>query len=87
VQVLYLNLLKEFTMCVAFPGLIKKITGHYAQVDFAGTMARVNLALVEAKVGDYVLVHAGMAIEVMQEGQARELTELYQEVEAAAHED
>lgn len=74
-------------MCVAFPGLIKRISGRYAQVDFAGTLAQVNLALVDAKVGDYVLVHAGMAIQVMQPEQARELTDLYQELEAAAHGD
>ncbi len=74
-------------MCVAFPGLVKKITGQQAQVDFAGTLARVNLALVDAQVGDYVLVHAGMAIEVMQQEQALELTDLYRELEAAAHAD
>lgn len=72
-------------MCVAFPGLIKTISGRHAQVDFAGTLAQVNLALVDAKVGDYVLVHAGMAIQVMQSEQARELTDLYQELEAAVH--
>ena len=74
-------------MCVAFPGLVKKIKGQHAQVDFAGTLARVNLALVDAQVGDYVLVHAGMAIEVMQQEQALELTDLYRELEEAAHAD
>ncbi|MCH4157000.1 MAG: HypC/HybG/HupF family hydrogenase formation chaperone [Acidaminococcaceae bacterium] len=74
-------------MCVAFPGLVKEIEGQHAQVDFAGTLARVNLALVEAKVGDYVLVHAGMAIQVMQAEQAQELTDLYRELEEAARAD
>jgi hydrogenase expression/formation protein HypC len=72
-------------MCVAFPGKILKITNQHAEVDFAGTMATVNVSMVDAKVGDYVLVHAGMAIETMQEDAAKDLVDLFREVEEEAH--
>ena len=51
-------------MCVAFPGKILSIEGEHAQVDFAGALAEVNVSLIEAAVGDYVLVHAGMMLVV-----------------------
>ncbi|WP_087065303.1 HypC/HybG/HupF family hydrogenase formation chaperone [Intestinibacillus massiliensis] len=73
-------------MCVAFPGKILEITGGRARVDFAGTLADVSLAMVDARVGDYVLVHAGMAIQAMGVDEAESLADLFAEAEAAAHE-
>ena len=50
-------------MCVAVPVEIIKIEGMEAWVDFGGVKKRINIALIEdAKVGDYVLLHAGCAI-------------------------
>ncbi|MFB0567796.1 MAG: HypC/HybG/HupF family hydrogenase formation chaperone, partial [Candidatus Bathyarchaeia archaeon] len=52
-------------MCLAIPAKVVEIKGDVARVDFgAGTMRDVNISLVEAKVGEYVIVHAGFAIEV-----------------------
>jgi len=64
-------------MCVAYPGRVLGINGRTAEVDFDGNIARVNIGLVDVKAGDYVLVHAGMAIEAMDEKKARGLLETW----------
>ena len=54
-------------MCLAIPGKIKKIKSkEIAEVDFDGLFKDVNISLVDAKVGDYVIVHSGFAIEKME---------------------
>lgn len=68
-------------MCVAIPGKIVSIDGTNASVSFGGTEMKVNLSMVDAKVGEYVLVHAGCAIEVMAEEQAQELISIFKELE------
>ena len=62
-------------MCLAVPGKIMSVVGEdlarQARVDFGGVLKEVNLAYVpEAKVGDYVLVHVGFAISVVDEEEA-----------------
>jgi hydrogenase expression/formation protein HypC len=64
-------------MCLAIPGQIKVITGQLdetfrvGQVSFGGIMKEVNLSMVpEAKTGDYVLVHVGVAIGIVDEEEA-----------------
>jgi hydrogenase expression/formation protein HypC len=64
-------------MCVAYPGKILTIDGRTAKVDFAGNVVPVNIGLVDASPGDYVLVHAGMAIEAMNEEKAREILSVF----------
>lgn len=60
-------------MCLAFPGKIKElISDTYAKVDFGGVFRSVNIELVKPKVGDYVIVHAGFAIEIMTAQDAEE---------------
>ncbi|MBE6030257.1 MAG: HypC/HybG/HupF family hydrogenase formation chaperone [Clostridiales bacterium] len=68
-------------MCVAVPGKVVAINGDMAQVDFKGNLVPVNTGLVDPKVGDYVLVHAGCAIEVMEKDKAEEIIELFMELE------
>ena len=68
-------------MCIAIPGKIVSIEGQRAYVDFKGNLVPVNTGLIEAKVGQYVLVHAGCAIEVMEKDKAEELIELFQDIE------
>ncbi|MGI5874931.1 MAG: HypC/HybG/HupF family hydrogenase formation chaperone [Bacillota bacterium] len=68
-------------MCVAIPGKITAIDGDTAAVSFGGTEMKVNVSMVDAAVGDYVLVHAGCAIEVMTEDKAQELIDLFNELE------
>jgi hydrogenase expression/formation protein HypC len=62
-------------MCLAVPGKIISVVGEdlarQARVDFGGVLKEVNLAYVpEAKVGEYVLVHVGFAISVVDEEEA-----------------
>lgn len=73
-------------MCIAMPGRVLSISEGRAKVDFAGNIVEADVRLVEAKIGDYVLVHAGCAIEVMKEAQAEELSALLKEIEAMQHE-
>ncbi len=73
-------------MCVAVPGKVVEITGNTGKVDFGGNLVDVNLGLVDAEVGDYVLVHAGCALEVVDEEQANELIKLFQELQEALNE-
>ncbi|MEG1583739.1 MAG: HypC/HybG/HupF family hydrogenase formation chaperone [Anaerovorax sp.] len=68
-------------MCIAMPGKIVSIEGHKAKADFSGNIVDVNTGIVEAKIGDYVLVHAGCAIEVMEKDQACALMDLFSELE------
>lgn len=57
-------------MCLAIPGKIKKISGQLAIVDFSGMEKEVNVSmLTDAKIGEYVIVHAGFAIEKMDKKQ------------------
>ena len=67
-------------MCVAYPGKVLVIKERTAEVDFDGNIARVNIGLVDVKVGDYVLVHAGMAIEAMDEEKAHGLLEIWKQL-------
>ena len=69
-------------MCVAIPGRVAEINGSTAKVDFNGNLVNVNIGLVEPKVDQYVLVHAGCAIEVMEKQQAQEIIDLFADLEA-----
>ena len=69
-------------MCVAIPGRVTEIEGTTAKVDFNGNMVNVNVGFVEPEVGQYVLVHAGCAIEVMDKEQAQEIIDLFADLEA-----
>lgn len=68
-------------MCIAVPGRVVSIDGKYAQVDFKGNAVKVNIGVVEPLIGDYVLVHAGCAIEVMKEDKAQEIISLFDELD------
>jgi hydrogenase expression/formation protein HypC len=64
-------------MCVAVPVEILSIDGTTAVVDMSGVHRKVSIYLTpEAKVGDYVLLHAGFAIQVMDVESAKETIEL-----------
>ncbi|WP_297023692.1 HypC/HybG/HupF family hydrogenase formation chaperone [uncultured Dialister sp.] len=68
-------------MCVAYPGRVVSISGTHGMVDFSGTQVPVNLAMVPVKIGDYVLVHAGMAIQIVEKKEARDWISLFKEIE------
>lgn len=68
-------------MCYAIPGKVVKIDGETGWIDFGdGVEREVVLAMVNAKVGDYVLVHAGYAIKVVDEEEAKKILDAYAEV-------
>ena len=68
-------------MCLAIPAKIMNINGTKANVDFGqGVLREVNVSLVEAKVGEYVLVHAGYAITVIEEKEAKETLSLWNSI-------
>ncbi len=65
-------------MCLAIPGKVLSITAQedatfrFGKISFAGIIKEVNLSMVpEAVVGDYVLVHVGVAISVVDEAEAQ----------------
>lgn len=70
-------------MCWAIPARIIEIDGEVGKVELSGTIREVGLQLLpEASVGDYVLVHAGFAIQKVDEEEAQETLRLFAEVEA-----
>jgi hydrogenase expression/formation protein HypC len=74
-------------MCLAIPARVTRVNGDKAQVDFGeGVLREVNVTLVEAKVGDYVLVHAGYAIQTVDEKDALETINLWNEILATEKE-
>jgi hydrogenase expression/formation protein HypC len=75
------------TMCLAIPGKIIRIDKkkQTAIVDYgSGTQRNANVSLVTARIGDYVLVHAGFAIQVLDEKEAQETLALFREMLSAA---
>ena len=73
-------------MCLAIPGKIVEIDKdkEHAIVDYGeGTKRKANVTLVNVKIGDYVLVHAGFAIEVLNEKDAQETLALFREMLSA----
>ncbi len=75
-------------MCLSIPGRIEMIENEQALlrsglVSFAGVQKSVNLAYVpEAKPGDYVLVHVGFAIGIIDEHEARRVFALLDQLES-----
>jgi len=71
-------------MCLAVPLCVKSIDGTMAEVELGGVSRHISLMLTpEARVGDYVLVHTGFAIAVLNEQQAQETLALLAELEEA----
>lgn len=67
-------------MCLAIPAKILEIKDSIGKVDYGGVKREVQLDLVDAKVDDYVLIHAGFAIEVMDEATALKTIEQINEL-------
>lgn len=67
-------------MCLSVPGEIVEINGSTAKVNISGNKVDANIQLItEPQIGDYVLVHAGFAIEKISEEEAKETLELFKE--------
>lgn len=74
-------------MCLAIPGKIKSIESQYdnlvrmAKVSFGGIVKEASLEMIpEAKIGDYVLVHVGVAISIVDEEEAQKTFQYLKEI-------
>ncbi len=68
-------------MCWAVPAKIVEIDGDVGKVELSGTSRHVGLQLIaDPQVGDYVLVHAGFAIQKVDEEEARKTLDLLAEM-------
>lgn len=73
-------------MCLAVPGQIQSITGddiitRMGKVNFGGVLKEVSLAYVpEANIGEYVIVHAGFALSIVAEDEAKKVFEYLEEM-------
>jgi len=71
-------------LCLAIPGRVEELQGMFGVVNFGGVRRKVDFSLLQrCKVGDYVIVHAGFAIEIMDEADAEETLSLIRQIEAA----
>ncbi len=71
-------------MCLAIPARIKSIGQNYeAEVELGGVTYKASVRLTpEAEVGDYVLLHTGYAISIIDQEEARATLELFKEMGA-----
>jgi hydrogenase expression/formation protein HypC len=68
-------------MCLAVPVRVVSIEGNEAEVEIGGVRRRVSIILTpEANVGDYVLLHTGYAINVINEAEAQETLKILEEM-------
>ena len=68
-------------MCLAIPVKITKLNGTRAEVDMGGVKRDADVRFIDSvKVGDFVLIHAGFAIEKIDEKQARETLKLLKDI-------
>ncbi|MBX2955826.1 MAG: HypC/HybG/HupF family hydrogenase formation chaperone [Cyclobacteriaceae bacterium] len=74
-------------MCLAIPGKLEEITNQldetfrFGKVSFGGIVKEVNLSMVpEANIGDYVLVHVGVAIGTVDEEEAKKTFEYIKQI-------
>jgi len=68
-------------MCIAIPARIKSIQETMARIEVGGVERSASLQFTpEAKPGDYVLIHAGFAIHVIDEQEAQETLKLFEEL-------
>lgn len=68
-------------MCVAAPGKIVDINSDTATVDYSGNKIKANKGIVDAKIGDWVLVHAGLIIQVLPEDEAKNMNDIFSALE------
>jgi len=63
-------------MCLAIPAKVLAINDKNAKVDFGGEKRIIKLGLVKPKIGDYVLISSGIAIEIISEENVRTLSKI-----------
>ena len=71
-------------MCLAYPGKLIAINGNEGTVELAGNQYGVNLVLLPGvQIGQYVLVHAGYGIGVVDEAEAKETWEIFRQIDSS----
>ena len=68
-------------MCVATPGKVIEINGDNVVLDYDGNRVSANKGIVDVKIGDYALVHAGLIIQVLPEDEAKFMLDLFKDIE------
>lgn len=69
-------------MCLAAPAkILKKIDKNNAIVDIRSVQQKVNISLVDINIGDWVLIHAGIAINIIDEELAKESIKILDELD------
>ena len=72
----------DIKMCLAIPAKVRKIKGTLAELNMAGVRRQADIRLLKnVKAGDYILVHAGFAIEKLDEKEARKTLKLFKAIE------
>ena len=75
-------------MCLAIPTRITSIDGENAEVEIGGVQRTISLVFTpEAKAGDYVIVHTGFALSVLDEEEAQETLRMFDEIAALENEE
>ena len=68
-------------MCLAIPGKIVRINGQVAVVDYGGVQKEARIEFInDLKIGDYVIVHTGFAIEKLDQEAAKKSIEAWTEI-------
>lgn len=68
-------------MCLAIPGIVEAIENSTARINYNGLSKSADTTLCpQAKIGDYVLVHAGFIIQILNPEEGQELAELHREI-------
>ena len=77
-------LMELIKLCLAFPAKVVDIKDFIATVELSGVKRDVSLMLLpETKLGDYVLVHAGFAMQIVQKKDVDDMLALYDEMDGA----
>lgn len=75
-------------MCLSIPGKVVSITDDIATVSIGGSRVTAGLQLLDnVKVGDYVLVHSGFALQLISEDEAAQTLALIRELEDLSDDD
>ena len=75
-------------MCVAVPAFVKSIEGSRARVEIGGIVRQISIRLTpKAQAGDYVIVHTGYAINVLDQAEGEETLRLFEEIARTADEE
>jgi hydrogenase expression/formation protein HypC len=69
-------------MCLAVPGKVESLSGDTAEIDFSGLKRKASVLFIpDVKIGDFVLVHAGFAIQKVDKDAAKETIRIFKELQ------